>query len=90
MGTSPWASGLPSHRQKRQETCGNQQSTSHLGDLLFPTLWRFGCQSVQVTAVDTGLCRDSAIPGTEEMVGDRAKMRLDLDAAGTLEMGGGA
>lgn len=33
-------------------------------DLPFPKLWQFGCQFVQVTVVDIGLCQDFAIPGT--------------------------
>lgn len=54
------------NKKPDKEVRGGQQFPVLLwGDLLFPKLWQFGCQFVQVTAVGTGLCQDSAIPGTE-------------------------
>ena len=43
---------------------GSQLIAFLRSDLPFPKLWQFGCQFVQVTVVDTGLCQDFATPGT--------------------------
>lgn len=51
---------------------GGKQFPAFLqGDLPFPKLWQFGCQSVQVTAVDTGFCQDSVIPGVGRKAADQ-------------------